>query len=177
MIDKGNINELAELVPITSLRNLVSDFKVTKGELFLNVKADSLVKTITFLKDDVNFQFEQLIDICGVDYLNREPRFDVVYHLLSISLNQRICVVVQVADKTPIPSAVSVYETAEWYEREVWDMYGISFFGNPDMCKILTESSFNDYPLRKDYPLNGSVKWSYDEKEQRLTAKSVDGII
>ena len=138
------------------------------GELVLVVPAKTIVSTLTFLRDDAACQFTQLVDVCGVDDLSRPSRFDVVYHLLSMVHNIRIRVKVQVAEDVPVPSVVSVFNSAGWLEREVWDMYGIVFEGHPDLRRILTDYGFVGHPQRKDFPLSGYVELHYDETQKRV---------
>jgi len=125
------------------------------------------------LRDDAGCQFEQLVDICGVDYPERAKRFDVVYHLLSPRKNQRLRVKCEVDDQTPVPSVVELYPAANWYEREAYDMYGILFSGHPDLRRILTDYGFQGFPLRKDFPLTGYVEVRYDDAQKRVVYEPV----
>jgi NADH-quinone oxidoreductase subunit C len=143
------------------------------GELSLKVPAASIQKVLTFLRDDSQCLFKQLMDICGVDYPERERRFDVVYHLLSLRHNQRVRVKVEADEETPVPSVVDVFVSAGWYEREVWDMYGVGFAGNPDLRRILTDYGFDGHPLRKDFPLTGFVELRYDDEQKRVVYEPV----
>ncbi len=117
--------------------------------------------------------FRQLIDVAGVDYPEREQRFEVVYQLLNMKHNRRLRVKVQTDEKTPVPSAVGVFSSAGWYEREVWDMYGVHFDGNPDLRRILTDYGFDGHPQRKDFPLTGYVEMRYDEEQKRVVYEPV----
>ncbi len=146
---------------------------IQHDQLTLNVAPASLLKVLTFLRDDGRFGFKQLLDICGVDYLGRAPRFDVVYHLLSVSNNLRIRVKVATDARTPIPSAVDLFPSAGWYERETWDMIGVLFQGNPDLRRILTDYGFDGHPLRKDFPLTGYVEMRYDDEQKRVVYEPV----
>jgi NADH-quinone oxidoreductase subunit C len=146
---------------------------VTKGELVLEVRAAAIVKVLTFLRDDSNCLFKLLIDLCGVDWPEREQRFDVVYHLLSLKHNQRMRIKVRTDEDTPVPSVVSVYSCAGWFEREAWDMYGIFFSDNPDLRRILTDYGFEGHPLRKDFPLTGYVEVRYDDEQKRVVYEPV----
>ena len=143
------------------------------GELTLDVRADQVASVITFLRDDPRCRFTTLIDICGVDYPERQKRFDVVYHLLSMQLNHRIRVKVQTDEDTPVPSIVGVYPCADWFEREAFDMYGILFSNHPDLRRILTDYDFEGFPLRKDFPLTGHVEVRYDPEQQRVVYEPV----
>jgi NADH-quinone oxidoreductase subunit C len=147
--------------------------KLAFGELTISVAASDIVNMLTFLRDDAKCKFEVLIDIAGVDYPEREKRFDVVYHLLSPRLNQRIRVKVETDDVTPVPSVIDVFPAADWYEREAFDMYGIRFSGHPDLRRLLTDYGFQGYPLRKDFPLTGYVEVRYDDEQKRVVYEPV----
>ena len=151
----------------------VLDRRIAVGELTLTVPADEIIEVLTFLRDDARCRFEVLIDICGVDWPQRANRFDVVYHLLSARLNQRVRVKVHADDETPVPSAIPVYPAANWYEREAFDMYGILFSGHPDLRRLLTDYGFQGYPLRKDFPLTGYVEVRYDDEAKRVVYEPV----
>lgn len=146
---------------------------VAFGELSLNVASTDIPRVLRFLKDDQRCRFAQLIDLCGVDYPQRRPRFDVVYHLLSLHLNQRIRVRVKVEEGASVPSALEIFPVANWFEREAFDMYGIFFSGHPDLRRLLTDYGFDGYPLRKDFPLTGHVEVRYDEVEKRVVYEPV----
>ena len=147
--------------------------RVTHGELTLTADALSIVPTLKLLRDDARCRFEVLIDICGVDYPERQKRFEVVYHLLSPRLNQRIRVKVSTDENMPVPSAVGVFAAANWFEREAYDMYGILFSGHPDLRRLLTDYGFQGYPLRKDFPLTGHVEVRYDDEKKRVVYEPV----
>jgi NADH-quinone oxidoreductase subunit C len=144
------------------------DRVITHDQLTIVVDAAELPRIMQFLRDDPKCAFKVLMDICGVDHPGREPRFDVVYHLLSMTLNHRIRVKVQADEVTPVPSITDLYSAAGWFEREVWDMYGVMFSGHPDLRRILTDYGFEGHPLRKDFPLSGFVELRYDEAEKRV---------
>jgi NADH-quinone oxidoreductase subunit C len=146
---------------------------IALGELTLVVPSDQIVTVLTTLRDDTQCQFEQLIDICGVDYPERAKRFDVVYHLLSPRRNQRIRIKCETDADTPVPSVVGVFPAANWYEREAYDMYGILFSGHPDLRRILTDYGFQGFPLRKDFPLTGYVEVRYDDDQKRVVYEPV----
>lgn len=146
----------------------VVSFSTDLEELSLLVKREGIVKVLTFLRDDANCLFKQLMDICGVDFPQRPERFEVVYNLLSLKHNQRIRVKIITDEMTPVPSVVGVFSAAGWFEREAWDMYGIFFAGNPDHRRILTDYGFIGHPLRKDFPLTGHVEMRYDEAQGRV---------
>ncbi len=149
-------------------------YNISNNQLCIKVKKDILIYVLNTLKEDKDLDFKQLIDICAVDYPNKEDRFEIVYHLLSLGLNQRIRIKVLVKDGEILPSVVSCYSAANWFEREIWDLFGIVFSGHPDLRRILTDYGFEGYPLRKDFPLSGFVEVSYDDKEKRVINQSVD---
>ncbi len=138
-----------------------------------SVTIDDFLKTVTSLKEDPLYAFEQLMDICGVDYLGRTPRFDVVYHFLSVTRNRRMRLVVSLDEDTLIPSLTALYPSASWFEREVFDMYGLKFQGHPDLCRILTDYTFDGYPLRKDFPVVGLTEVYYAEDQERVASRPV----
>ncbi len=142
-------------------------------ELTITVARDQIVPMLTRLRDDPGLQFEVLIDLCGVDYPAREKRFDVVYHLLSMRLNQRIRVKVATDEATPVASAVDVFAAANWFEREAFDLYGILFTGHPDLRRILTDYGFKGSPLRKDFPMSGYVEVRYDDEQKRVVYEPI----
>jgi NADH-quinone oxidoreductase subunit C len=146
---------------------------VAHGELTLRVASEDIAEVLTYLRDDPKCQFEVLIDICGVDYPERVKRFDVVYHLLSPRLNQRIRVKTSTDEATPVASVNDIFPAANWYEREAYDMYGIRFSGHPDLRRLLTDYGFQGYPLRKDFPLTGYVEVRYDDEQKRVIYEPV----
>lgn len=151
----------------------VMDYKVAYNELTLNVKRDQIVNILTYLRDDPTCKFVQLSTLCGVDYPERVERFDVVYHLLSMHNNQRIRVKITTDEETTVPSVVGVFPSANWYERETWDMYGVMFAGHPDLRRLLSDYGFQGHPLRKDFPLTGYVEVRYSEEEKRVVYEPV----
>lgn len=160
----------------TIAANLPQDILGTQlvgGELVLNVPRLSIVKVLTYLRDDAACQFTCLLDVCGVDWPERENRFDVVYHLLSIKQNQRIRLKVQTDEDTPVPSVTGVFSSAGWFEREAWDLYGIYFSDHPDLRRLLTDYGFDGHPLRKDFPLTGFVEVRYDDAQKRVVYEPV----
>ena len=146
---------------------------IARGELTLKIARTEIVRVLTVLRDDPACRFEVLIDICGVDFPEREHRFEVVYHLLSPRQNQRIRIKCETNEDTPVPSAVSVFPAANWFEREAYDMYGILFSDHPDLRRILTDYGFQGYPLRKDFPLTGYVEVRYDDAQKRVVYEPV----
>jgi NADH-quinone oxidoreductase subunit C len=149
------------------------DWTVAHGELNLVVAPGMLLETCRFLHDDARCQFICFIDICGVDYPERELRFDVVYHLLSPKQNQRIRLAVRTDDVTPVPSVTEIWAGALWFEREAYDLYGILFSGHPDLRRLLTDYGFEGHPLRKDFPLTGFVEVRYDDELKRVVYEPV----
>ena len=156
------------------LAGAVEAVALNYGELTLNVSVSSVLKVLTFLRDDVQCQFVNLTDISGVDYPQREKRFDVVYQLMSPRQNLRIRVKLQADEDTMVPSATPVFVGAEWYEREAYDMYGILFSGHPDLRRILTDYGFEGHPLRKDFPLTGFVEVRYSDELKRVIYEPVE---
>lgn len=144
-----------------------------RGQLTILVKRESLEDVLQILKTHSLLAFETLIDITAVDYPERPERFEVVYHLLSLSQNHRLRLKVTTDEDHPVPSACGVYKSAVWYEREVWDMYGVFFSGNPDLRRILTDYGFEGHPLRKDFPLTGHVEIRYDDELKRVVYEPV----
>ena len=166
------LSELAEYVA-AAFPGEVAAAEVAFRELVVAVDRESIVKVLTFLRDDANCGFRVLVDICGVDWPERETRFDVVYNLLSLTHNQRIRVKVQTDERSPLSSVAGVFSSAGWYEREAWDMYGIMFSGHPDLRRLLTDYGFEGHPLRKDFPLTGHVELRYDDEEKRVVYEPV----
>ncbi len=157
-----------------ALPNDVLETEVNRvGELTVLVRTPSIAKVLTFLRDDTTCLFKQLVDVCGVDYPGRELRFDVVYHLLSMKHNQRVRVKVHTDEDTAVPSVTGVFNSAGWFERETWDMYGVVFSDHPDLRRILTDYGFEGHPLRKDFPLTGYVELRYDEEQKRCVYEPV----
>lgn len=166
------LSELAEYVA-AAFPGEVAATEVAFRELMVAVERESIVRVLTFLRDDANCGFRVLVDVCGVDWPEREARFDVVYNLLSPAHNQRIRVKVRTDERRPLPSVAGVFSSAGWYEREAWDMYGIMFSGHPDLRRLLTDYGFEGHPLRKDFPLTGHVEVRYDDEEKRVVYEPV----
>jgi len=146
---------------------------IDHNELNVIVDKSELVFLLKKLRDDKDLRFLMLVSICGVDYLERSPRFEVVYQLLSVEENARIRVKVLATDECFVPSVISVYPNANWYEREIWDMYGIKFESHPDLRRILTDYGFEGHPLRKDFPLTGNIEVGYDIDDQKVKYSEV----
>ncbi|MBR9833803.1 MAG: NADH-quinone oxidoreductase subunit C [Alphaproteobacteria bacterium] len=167
------LQDLGERIA-TKLEDAVRRFEIKHGELTLYAERDGLIKLVKFLKQDAMCNFETLIDICGVDYPQRAQRFDVVYHFLSMRMNHRIRVKIKTDEEGSVPTLTELHPSADWFEREAFDMYGIRFAGHPDMRRILTDYGFEGYPLRKDFPLTGYTEVRYDDLEKRVIHEPVE---
>lgn len=153
--------------------DLISQAVSAVGELEITVKREAVARAMTQLRDDSSCGFNQLIDLCGVDYPERVERFDVVYHLLSLRQNQRLRVRVATDADHPVPSVAGVFSAAGWFEREAWDLYGITFSEHPDLRRILTDYGFEGHPMRKDFPLTGYVEVRYDDERKAVVYEPV----
>ena len=168
--------ELEKLGKAAAKLKGVTGYAVAFGEVTLEAEAGAIVSVLTQLKDGAAFQFQQMIDLCGADYPTRAKRFDVVYHLLSMTKNRRVRVKVQTDEATPVPSVIPVYPVADWFEREAFDMYGVAFAGHPDLRRLLTDYGFEGYPLRKDFPMTGHVEVRYDDEQKRVVYEPVKAV-
>jgi NADH-quinone oxidoreductase subunit C len=166
------LSELGEHIA-AALGGADLSWTIAFGELTVHAQADSLLRVLRFLRDDGSCQFVCLLDIAGVDYPEREQRFEVVYHLLSPTQNLRLRVKIAAGEDTQVPSAVGLFPSANWYEREVFDLYGVLFAGHPDLRRILTDYGFAGHPLRKDFPLTGYVEVRYDDEQKRVVYEPV----
>ncbi len=166
------LKALAEHVS-AALPDAVGATEIRHGELCLRVGREALPGVLRFLRDDPKCRFTVLCDLCGVDFPEREERFEVVYNLLSLSLNQRIRLKLATDEAQPVPSAVAIFSSAGWWEREAWDLFGIYFADNPDLRRILTDYGFDGHPLRKDFPLTGYVELRYDDEQKRVVYEPV----
>lgn len=171
-MDQQALKDLASHLDAT-LGDYLQSSQIAREELTLQVHAEALERILKFLRDDSACHFEMLVDICGVDYPDRDPRFDVVYHLLSIGNNLRIRIKLSVDEDGAVPSVTAIYSTAGWFEREVWDMFGIYFNDHPDLRRLLTDYGFEGHPLRKDFPLTGYVELRYDDEQKRVVYEPV----
>jgi NADH-quinone oxidoreductase subunit C len=144
-----------------------------RGELILWARRAAIVRVCTFLRDDPKCLFKMLSDLCGVDYPDRPERFEVVYNLSSLKLNQRIRVKVATDEETPVPTVTGVWPSADWFEREAWDLFGVYFSDHPDLRRLLTDYGFEGHPLRKDFPLTGYIEVRYDEEQKRVVYEPV----
>ena len=171
-MDTTALDDLREVIATRREDTMLSS-AVTHGELTVTVAPESIPEFLNYLRTDPSCRFTTLVDITAVDWPARDKRFDVVYHLLSMHLNQRIRVKAEARADELVPSIVGVYPSADWYEREVFDMYGILFSGHPDLRRILTDYGFRGYPLRKDFPTTGYVELRYDEAQKRVVYEPV----
>ena len=151
----------------------LSRFEVAHGELNLYAEAAGIVAALTRLRDDPECPFEQMVDLTAVDYPQRSKRFDVVYHLLSLTKNRRVRVKIQTDEDTAVATVTGVYPCADWYEREAFDMFGIFFDGHPDQRRLLTDYGFEGFPLRKDFPMTGYVEVRYDDEQKKVVYEPV----
>lgn len=166
------LNELGTHIEMKRT-DCVLGWDVTHDELNVDVALSNIVGLVEFLKNDQTCKFSTLVDITAVDYPERAKRFDVVYHFLSMYQNQRVRLRVAVREEEMVPSIVEVHPSANWFEREVFDMYGILFSGHPDLRRILTDYGFRGHPLRKDFPTTGYTEVRYDEVQKRVVYEPV----
>jgi len=156
-----------------ALPGAIGGYAVTHGELTIAANAAAIVRVMTFLRDDPGCAFFSFIDATAVDWPQRERRFDVVYHLLSPTWNRRVRVRIEVDEATPVASLVDVFPGVNWFEREVYDLYGVVFTGHPDLRRLLTDYGFEGHPLRKDFPLSGFVEVRWDDEQKRVVYEPV----
>ena len=166
------LNSLGEAI-VEALPGAVTGFEVAFGELNIRAEASETIKVLTTLRDDMRFNFINFTDLAGADYPAREKRFDLVWHLLSPKHNHRVRVTFEADERRPVPSAISVFPAANWYEREIYDLYGVLFADHPDLRRILTDYGFEGHPLRKDFPTTGYVEVRYDDEEKRVVYEPV----
>ena len=167
-----SLKEIGEYLATTRSATVV-EWHVAYGELTVTVAANEIVAFVRMLRDDPRLGFINITDVCGVDWPQRDRRFDVVYHFLSPRQNIRIRVKVTTDETTPVPSITPVFPGADWFEREAYDFYGILFSGHPDLRRILTDYGFEGHPLRKDFPLTGFVEVRYDDEQKRVVYEPV----
>ena len=168
-MNQSFVHVLTSMVP-----KWLEEIQVIRDEIICIVPSWALLPFLTFLKNHTNTQFKMLIDITAVDYPSRSSRFEVVYQLLSIHYNARIRVKMNVDELTPIESVSSLFPSANWFERETWDMFGICFLNHPDLRRILTDYGFEGHPLRKDFPVSGYVEFRYDDSKKRVISEPVE---
>jgi len=172
IVDQTDLDELGVYLA-AKVPDWVISTSIAFGELTVEAHREHIVPLLKLLRVDGRCQFEVLIDICGVDRPGREDRFDVVYHLLSPVLNNRIRIKIATNENDPVESAVGVFPCANWFEREAYDMYGILFTGHPDLRRLLTDYGFQGHPLRKDFPLTGHLEVRYDDEAKRVVYEPV----
>jgi NADH-quinone oxidoreductase subunit C len=175
IVETVDTTEPKEQLPefIEQLSSYILEHYVLKGEMIIAIKPSAIIPVLTFLRDNENTRFTQLMDVTAVDFPERPERFELVYQLLSLKYNQRLRIKLRTNESAPVPSVVPVFSTAGWFEREVWDMYGIMFAGHPDHRRILTDYGFDGHPLRKDFPLTGYVEVRYDPELKRVVYEPV----
>ena len=166
------VNDLEKTVN-SGLTTTVKKSQINFDQLFIDVEVEDIISTILFLKTNERCKFKQLIDITAVDYPQREKRFKIIYLLLSHENNLRIVININIDEKTIVPSITKIFSSANWMEREVFDMYGISFKDHPDLRRILTDYGFEGYPLRKDFPLTGHTEVRYSEEKKKVISEPV----
>jgi NADH-quinone oxidoreductase subunit C len=166
------LKELGDAIA-AKLGDDVLTVEVKLGQLMVTVKRAAILSALTTLRDDPACSFEQLTDVTAVDYPDRVERFEVIYQLLSYKHNRRMRVKLTTDEDTPVPSAVSIYSAANWFERETWDLFGVFFDNHPDLRRILTDYGFEGHPFRKDFPLTGYVEVRYDEDQKRVVYEPV----
>ena len=170
--NKRFIEDLVDL--IKSIMNFCEyEITIEKNEISMLIKKEDLVSTLMFLKDNPSISMESLIDITAIDYPGNEKRFTLVYNLLSVSKNFRIKVKTKTNEDNPVCSVTEVFPCANWYEREVWDLFGIRFLGHPDLRRILTDYDFDGHPLRKDFPLTGFTQVRFDDELGKVVNEPV----
>ena len=171
-MDDGKLDALGQTI-VSALPGAATGCSVAFNQLTVTAVAEKIVEVITHLRDDPSCRFVNFTDITAVDYPGRENRFDVVYHLLSPTLNARIRVRTEANETTQVPSIIGVFPGADWFERETYDLYGVIFVGHPDMRRLLTDYGFDGHPLRKDFPTTGFVEVRYDDQEKRVLYEPV----
>ena len=168
-----NAEELKQYLE-TKLAKTIDSVELSNGELIIKAPAERIIKLLTFLKTDEKAKFSQLVALTAADYPEDEKRFEVVYLLLSLTNNVRAIVKIRTDAETAVETATTIYKSAGWFEREVWDMYGVKFAGHPDLRRILTDYGFEGHPLRKDFPLTGYQEVRYDEEQKKVVYEPVN---
>ena len=171
MIDQ-NLNKVEKLIN-SELSSKISGSEIKFGELLFKTSVSEITEVIKFLKLENKLRFKQLIDIAAIDYPNEEKRFELVYLLLSVENNMRVKISIKFETNEKVPSIVKIFPSANWMEREIFDMYGIKFINHPDLRRILTDYNFKGHPLRKDFPLTGFNEVRYSEKEKKVVYEPV----
>ena len=171
-MDDGKLEALGQMI-VSALPGAVTAHSMAFGQLTISADASRIVEVMRFLRDDPRCRFVNFTDVTAVDYPGRARRFDVVYHLLSPTLNARVRVRAEADETTQVPSIIELFPGADWFERECYDLYGVIFVGHPDMRRLLTDYGFDGHPLRKDFPLTGFVEVRYDDQEKRVVYEPV----
>jgi NADH-quinone oxidoreductase subunit C len=171
-MDDARLDALGQTI-VAALPGAALGSAVAFNQLTVSVDLTRIVDVARTLRDDPRFRFVNIVDVTAVDYPSRENRFDVVYHLLSPVLNARLRLVGEASETTQVPSIISVFPGADWFERETYDLYGVIFIGHPDMRRLLTDYGFDGHPLRKDFPTTGFVEVRYDDQEKRVVYEPV----
>jgi len=171
-MDDGKLDALGQTI-VSALGGAASAHAVAFNQLTVTIDATKIVDVVKFLRDDPSCRFVSIIDVTAVDYPGREKRFDVIYHFLSPTLNERIRLRAEADETTQVPSIIEVFPGADWFERECYDLYGVIFTGHPDMRRLLTDYGFDGHPLRKDFPLTGFVEVRWDDQQKRVVYDKV----
>jgi len=171
-MDDGKLEALGQMI-VSALPGAVTAHSMAFGQLTISADVSRIVEVMRFLRDDPRCRFVSFIDVTAVDYPGRARRFDVVYHLLSPTLNARVRIRAEADETTQVPSIIELFPGADWFERECYDLYGVIFVGHPDMRRLLTDYGFDGHPLRKDFPLTGFVEVRYDDQEKRVVYEPV----
>lgn len=171
-MDDARLDALGQTIA-AALPGAALGHAVAFNQLTVSVDLTKIVEIARTLRDDPRFRFVNIIDVTAVDYPSRENRFDVVYHLMSPVLNARLRLVGEASETTQVPSIISVFPGADWFERETYDLYGVIFTGHPDMRRLLTDYGFDGHPLRKDFPTTGFVEVRYDDEQKRVVYEPV----
>lgn len=170
----NTVENVKKILEASKHASNLSDISIENGEIFAYCDAQNITSVLTWLRDEKKLAFKMLISICGVDYPERKQRFEVVYNLLSLEFNQRIRIKVKCGENDKIPSICEIFSVANWYEREVYDMYGVLFANHPDLRRILTDYGFEGHPLRKDFPLTGNVEVRYNSESKKVEYEPVN---
>ena len=171
-MDDAKLDSLGQTM-VGSLPGVATGYAVAFNQLTVTVEVGKIVEVARFLRDDPRCRFVNFTDVTAVDYPTRELRFDLVYHFLSPTLNERIRIKALAGEATQVPSLIEVFPGADWFERETYDLYGVIFVGHPDMRRLLTDYGFDGHPLRKDFPTTGFVEVRYDDAEKRVVYEPV----
>jgi NADH-quinone oxidoreductase subunit C len=172
-MDDGRLDALGQTI-VSALPGAATGHSIAFNQLTVTVQAGKIVDVVRFLRDDPGCRFVNLIDVTAVDYPGREKRFEVIYHFLSPTLNERIRLRAEAEEATQVPSIIEEFPGADWFERETYDLYGVIFTGHPDMRRLLTDYGFDGHPLRKDFPLTGFVEVRYDNAQKRVVYEPVN---